>query len=111
MSWDSRWRSLIASRDIDREATVFGMAALAAFLSLHGGFRVEQPKTPVAIRHVGLFDSARAVVRPGQTVVIHGEWIEAIGDDASVQVPEGSEVIDGTHMTLLPGLIDVHAHL
>jgi imidazolonepropionase-like amidohydrolase len=90
---------------------VFSMAALAAFLSLHGGLRAEQPKNPVAIRHVGLFDSVRAVVRPGQTVVIHGEWIEAVGDDASVQVPEGSEVIDGTHMTLLPGLIDVHAHL
>ena len=37
--------------------------------------------------------------------------VEAVGSRAAVVAPPGAEVIQGTGMTLLPGLIDCHDHL
>jgi len=45
------------------------------------------------------------------TVVVTGERIAAIGPRRSVAVPEGAKVVDVTGRTIIPGLIDVHAHL
>ena len=42
------------------------------------------------------------------SVLVTGGRIEQVGPD--VTPPAGTEVIDGTAKTLLPGLIDAHAH-
>jgi imidazolonepropionase-like amidohydrolase len=42
------------------------------------------------------------------TVLIQGSKITAVGKD--VQIPAGSEVIDATGKTVMPGLIDSHMH-
>lgn len=57
-----------------------------------------------AITNAQIFDGEKAVgVR---TVVIDGGRIARIGGDA----PDGSEIVDGSGATLLPGLIDAHVH-
>lgn len=57
-----------------------------------------------AITNAQIFDGEKAVgVR---TVVIDGGRIARVGGDA----PEGSEIVDGSGATLLPGLIDAHVH-
>ncbi|WP_428263183.1 amidohydrolase family protein [Haliangium sp.] len=43
-------------------------------------------------------------------VVVEGGRIKAVGARGQVQVPAGATVIDTTGMTLVPGLVDVHAH-
>jgi imidazolonepropionase-like amidohydrolase len=53
-----------------------------------------------------VFDGAR--VHETATVVVRDGRIAAIGADAAI--PEGAAVIDGAGKTLLPGLIDAHAH-
>ena len=45
-----------------------------------------------------------------QTVVIRGEHIDKLGPSASVSVPAGSQVIDGSGKWLIPGLTDAHVH-
>jgi imidazolonepropionase-like amidohydrolase len=45
------------------------------------------------------------------TIVVTGERIAAIGPRASVTVPAGAKVIDVAGRTIIPGMIDVHAHL
>ena len=45
------------------------------------------------------------------TIVIEGNRIAAVGASASVQVPAGARRIDVRGKTIMPGLIDVHAHL
>jgi imidazolonepropionase-like amidohydrolase len=42
-------------------------------------------------------------------ILVEGERITAVG--ANVDIPQGSEVIDLSRMTVLPGLIDCHTHL
>ncbi|RMF54780.1 MAG: amidohydrolase family protein, partial [Bacteroidetes bacterium] len=47
----------------------------------------------------------------GWVVVVEGNRIAAAGPAAGVAVPAGAEVLDLPGMTLLPGLIEGHAHL
>ncbi|UII26851.1 hypothetical protein LVD15_26760 [Fulvivirga maritima] len=44
------------------------------------------------------------------TIVINGNKIEAIGD-ASVAIPAGAKVYDVQGKTIMPGFVDVHAHV
>ena len=49
-------------------------------------------------------------VIPDGTVVVRGNRIEAVGPRASVTVPRGAEVIDAAGHTIMPGIVDAHAH-
>ncbi len=44
-------------------------------------------------------------------VLIEGNRIVAVGAAAAVEIPPGTRVIDTSGRTMLPGLIDAHAHL
>ncbi len=75
------------------------------------------PKATLAFTRVAVFDGKERLAEA--TVLIDGDEIVAIipsngsgspggpGDS----VPPGAEVIDGQGLTLLPGLIDAHAHV
>ncbi len=43
-------------------------------------------------------------------VVIRGNRIEAVGPMAEVTIPDGAETISAAGKTIVPGLVDVHAH-
>ena len=43
-------------------------------------------------------------------VVIEGDRIAAVGSAADVAIPAGATVIDASGKTIMPGLIDAHAH-
>ena len=45
------------------------------------------------------------------TVIIGGGRIAAIGPAATTRVPRNATVVDGSGMYLVPGLIEMHAHL
>jgi imidazolonepropionase-like amidohydrolase/Tol biopolymer transport system component len=45
------------------------------------------------------------------TVVIEGNRITAVGPSSSVQVPAGAKRVDVKGRTIMPGIIDVHAHV
>lgn len=55
-------------------------------------------------------DGTATVVERG-TVVVQGNRIVAAGPSSSVTVPAGATRIDVAGKTIMPGLIDVHAHL
>lgn len=50
-------------------------------------------------------------VIPNGTVIVHENRIEAIGASREVLIPRGATVIDLQGKTLMPGLVDVHAHI
>lgn len=47
---------------------------------------------------------------PDGTIVIRGDRIIAIGPRGDVVVPAGAKAIDVTGKTIIPGLVDAHAH-
>jgi imidazolonepropionase-like amidohydrolase len=83
-------------------------ALLLAGLVLAGSFvaGAAAQTAPVAITNVRIFDGTRVI--PKGTVVFQGDRIAAVGEH--VQPPRGAEVVDGTGLTVLPGLIDGHTH-
>src|SRR4051812_25168322 len=74
--------------------------------ALGGGAAEREPgfrPAAYAIRDARIITGTGAVIAKG-TVVIRGGDIEAVGADAAV--PFDAEVIDGTGLTVTPGLID-----
>lgn len=65
----------------------------------------------IALTHARVIDGTGAPARGDQTVIISGGKIEAIGDAASTPAPAGSQVIDLTGKTLIPGLVGMHEHM
>jgi imidazolonepropionase-like amidohydrolase len=86
-----------------RRAT-FGLALVAGVLAC-------EPAPPsIAVTNVTVIAMNGAPPAPGQTVVIQGDRITAIGAAADVSVPRGARIVDGTGRYLIPGLFEMHAH-
>jgi imidazolonepropionase-like amidohydrolase len=58
-----------------------------------------------------LFDSTSDNVQETMVIVVEGDRIKTVGSAANIKVPSGAHVIDLSHSTVLPGLIDCHTHL
>jgi imidazolonepropionase-like amidohydrolase len=82
-------------------------AAILFFIPIPSAFAQAPPPT-VAFVNVNLISMDRERVEPGQTVIVQGDRIAAIGES---NPPSGAVVVDGTGRYLLPGLIDSHVHL
>ncbi|MFT6863812.1 MAG: imidazolonepropionase-like amidohydrolase, partial [Akkermansiaceae bacterium] len=91
--------------------------ALAPLIALPVIFSSAQdtPKTdsPIAIRAftnatIYPVSSPRIV---GGTLVVQGDTILAVGLDGQVIIPEGTERIDASGKTIIPGLICTHSHI
>ncbi len=65
----------------------------------------------VAITNVRVIDGTGAPARAGQTLVIRGGEIVALGPSGSTMVPEGAIVIDGAGKSVMPGIVMLHEHL
>ncbi len=65
----------------------------------------------VALTGVTLLDGTGSAARRGQTVLIEGTRIAAVGPDGSVDIPDGAEVMDLAGHTVMPGMVGLHNHL
>jgi len=64
----------------------------------------------IAFINVNLIPMTSDMVIENQTVLVEGFNIVAIGDSDEMQIPEGTQVIDGKGAYLMPGLADMHMH-
>lgn len=82
------------------------MLAKVAFILLLGTAAFAQVKT-TALRCGALFDGRGDSVRKNVMIVIEGDKIKDVANTA----PAGAEIVDLSHETCLPGLMDTHTHV
>ena len=85
-----------------------------AVLLCHGSGFAQQQATPAVvtvIRAGTLIDPRLNEPKHDQLIIIRGDRIESVDDVASRQVPTNATVIDLSNSTVLPGLIESHAHI
>jgi imidazolonepropionase-like amidohydrolase len=86
----------------------------AGFLLLVCTFASAQSTLPpdhwIAVRAGYLFDGSDKLAA-NQVVLIKGDRILKVGLAGKVHVPADAEIVDLTHATVLPGLIDAHTHV
>jgi imidazolonepropionase-like amidohydrolase len=96
------------------------MAALAASIPVAAQQRQVAPgirafvsvsDSVVALTNVRVIDGTGASPRDGQTIVITGDRITAVGAAASTTVPASARRIDLAGHTVIPGLVGLHDHM
>jgi imidazolonepropionase-like amidohydrolase len=85
-----------------------GFLLLVCTLAL--GQSTPAPDHWIAIHAGHLFDGSDKLAAD-QVILIKGDRIVKVGPARNVQVPADAEIIDLTHATVLPGLIDAHTHV
>ena len=82
------------------------------FLALVSAQLSAQSAAPITLVKAGrLLDPSTGKVLAPVAVLIEGDKIKQVGTPTQVADPAGAKIIDLGSATLLPGLIDAHAHL
>ncbi len=83
------------------------MLVIAALLAVSVGAEAAQ----TLLRPARVWTADCDAAHTGWVVLVDGERIAAVGPAGEIKAPTGANVIDLPDTTLLPGLIDAHAHL
>jgi imidazolonepropionase-like amidohydrolase len=65
----------------------------------------------VALAHVRVIDGTGDAPKDDETVVISGDKIQSIAASGSASVPAGTQILDLTGYTVIPGLVGMHEHM
>jgi len=65
----------------------------------------------VALTNVRVIDGTGAPARAGQTIVMKGGVIQAVGNGAQTSIPAGARTLDLNGRTVMPGYVMLHEHL
>ena len=107
------WTTPALAHDDDEAPVVASTAAVqqpprAWFGPQNPPYRLE---TPIALVGGTLIDATGAPAKAGQTVLIEGGRIKAVGADGSVAIPADARQFDARGMTIMPGLINSNQHV
>jgi Tol biopolymer transport system component/imidazolonepropionase-like amidohydrolase len=96
----------------DEDEDEDGYEAPTEGVSLSMRLQADVPSTVVALigaRIVTMADEDGGVIENG-VIVIDGNRISSVGSSEDVAIPDGAHSVDVTGKTIIPGLIDAHAH-
>jgi Tol biopolymer transport system component/imidazolonepropionase-like amidohydrolase len=71
----------------------------------------DRPAGVVALRNARIITMKGDEVIASGTIVVTNNRITAIGPSGRVKIPSGARVIDVSGKTIMPGMVDVHAHM
>ncbi len=68
-------------------------------------------QTAITIRNVTVIPMTATSPAPGQTVLVRDGRIVEVGAAGQLRIPAGAIIVDGTGKYLIPGLVEMHAHM
>lgn len=89
--------------------SLFAVSAVLGAAALHAQSDAAAKRTLLRAGHV--LDVKTGKVADDQTIVVVADKIQSVQPTASVSALASDTVIDLSHMTVMPGMIDVHTHL
>jgi Tol biopolymer transport system component/imidazolonepropionase-like amidohydrolase len=93
------------------DAPETGLDRIARTVPIRLVVPMPRPEGSVALTGATVVTMRGDEVLRDATVVVTGNRISAVGPSGSVRVPDGARVIDVSGRTVIPGLIDAHAHI
>lgn len=98
-----------------REDSIGGESRTPAYEPLRTDIVINVPKDKpsgtVVLRGARIITMKGDEVIASGDIVVHDNRIAAVGATGSVAVPNGARVIDVTGKTIMPGYVDIHAHM
>lgn len=95
-----------------RVAPMRGAIPLLLALACSGGDDPGSPGPPaLVLEGATLVDGNGGPSLADATIVVEGSRISAVGPSAHIAVPAGARVVDVRGRTVIPGLVDMHAHV
>jgi imidazolonepropionase-like amidohydrolase len=90
-------------------SALLGVCAVPVFSQT----KVEQTATSIVVKAGKLLDVAKGSYVENAAIWIEGDRIKEVGRAGDIQAhaPKDSKLIDLSHSTVLPGLIDCHTHI
>jgi imidazolonepropionase-like amidohydrolase len=73
--------------------------------------KIDKPKGLVAFKGARIITMEGNEVIENGTIVINENQIEAIGTASDITIPSNAKVYDVTGKTIMPGIVDAHAHI
>jgi imidazolonepropionase-like amidohydrolase len=91
----------------------FSLLSLSLVLAFSSALPAQRRAASGSIAIVGgqLIDGHGSTPVHRSVVIIEGSKIKTVGREGEVSIPAGAKVIDAHGMTVMPGLIEMHAHL
>jgi Tol biopolymer transport system component len=71
----------------------------------------DKPQGTVALRGARILTMKGSEVIPKGDIVVKDNRIVAVGAQGKVTIPSGAKIIDVSGKTILPGYVDIHAHM
>jgi len=73
--------------------------------------KTDKPKGRIAFKNARIITMEGDEVIENGTIVINNNTIEAIGKSSEISIPSDAKFYDVTGKTIMPGMIDAHAHI
>jgi Tol biopolymer transport system component len=71
----------------------------------------DKPRGTVALRGARILTMNGSEIIPKGDIVVKDNRIVAVGPQGKVNIPSGAKVIDVSGKTIMPGYVDIHAHI
>jgi imidazolonepropionase-like amidohydrolase len=97
-----------------RSLLLLAFLVSASFFQISRASQVAGGPTPGKITYIlagRLFDATSDSLRETMVIVVEGDRIQNVASASAIKIPSGATVLDLSHSTVLPGLIDCHTHL
>ncbi|MBD3629321.1 amidohydrolase family protein [Cyclobacterium sp.] len=72
---------------------------------------VDQPEGTIAFTGATLITMEGEEIIENGTLLVEGSVIKALGEAGEISIPQGAMVYDMTGKTIMPGIVDAHAHI